>query len=89
MLSKAKHQILFVGSDELVPCMIGCRASLPQLVRAEAVKDICGLGVEVIGGILIDGMGSDFDVCTGWYVLAVGEREAAENLTLKGRKTYR
>lgn len=38
MPSVAKGQVRFVGSDELVASVVSRRATLTQLVRAEAVE---------------------------------------------------
>lgn len=58
--------------------MVDCASCLPELVETEAVELVA---IRVDGGVLIDRVGCNFDVCACGDVLAVGECETFDDFT--------
>lgn len=76
-----KHQILLIRRNKLIPRMVHRGAALPQPRVPEPVE---GGVVRVVGGVLVDFAGRDFDGYASRDVLPVGEMEALEHFALEG-----
>lgn len=76
MFSIPKEQILLIRRDELIPCIVRCTPSFANLGKAETVESV---RVRVVGAVLIDSVGGDFDADSWWNVLTIGKGDSFED----------
>ena len=70
MFPISKEQVLLIRRDELIACIVGRTPSIANLGEAETVEYV---SVRVVGTVLVDGIGGNFNADSWWNILTIRE----------------